>query len=569
MATYYMRADGVAANKEAATSADAASTAMSMSTHNSETFSAGDVIVLSTAGGVYRGTSGAVMTPPSNGASGNQIVYRRDPADSTKPIISSAADLTDTATYRWTASGSGTNEYYCELLAGGNPGLTDPNELYMDKVRLDKGTLGLLADHEWEYGDNDTLGYSTVYIADATGDPDTSGVMIEAPQANNAINVNGDDYLTFDGIETQMGKSNGIIVAGGTTGLAVQNCVSAYNKTNGILIFDAVDAVGTNMLFANNECHNNIDAGITMLEENNNITFRGNVCHDNCLLGTLGGNVGGMHIKCDDGKQSDNVTVENNICYDNGETGVAASTGFGFYIDTLGTGIVVRYNKSYGNNADGFVYEWTDSGAFYYNVTYSNNRHGFAFIRRCNSNTIYNNTSYGNGITDSSGANFIFNGVSEGPTFTESNNLIKNNIGFGANGKEVRVHSGWANDGTHGSGNVYDANILADQAGSFHNWNGTLYASASAWEAAASGVTNTDGSDPDVKDAANADFMLNPESPAVNAGIDVGLSRDINGNPVPEGPAPDLGAYEFSSFRIITRSVAFSVTGTITYTLGL
>ena len=40
-ATYYLRADGTAANKAAATSGASASTAMSVTTHNAETFEAG------------------------------------------------------------------------------------------------------------------------------------------------------------------------------------------------------------------------------------------------------------------------------------------------------------------------------------------------------------------------------------------------------------------------------------------------------------------------------------------------------------------------------------------------
>ena len=43
---YYMRADGVAANKTAATSCSAASTAMSVITHNAESFLPDDIIYL-------------------------------------------------------------------------------------------------------------------------------------------------------------------------------------------------------------------------------------------------------------------------------------------------------------------------------------------------------------------------------------------------------------------------------------------------------------------------------------------------------------------------------------------
>ena len=96
----------------------------------------------------------------------------------TQANYNGVTDLTS-ATYKWTASGSGTNEFYCELTAGGDPSLSDPTYLYMDDTLLVEGTLGSLADHEWNYGDNDTLGYNTVYVRDNTGDPDGSGVEIE------------------------------------------------------------------------------------------------------------------------------------------------------------------------------------------------------------------------------------------------------------------------------------------------------------------------------------------------------------------------------------------------------
>jgi hypothetical protein len=34
-------------------------------------------------------------------------------------------------------------------------------------------------------------------------------------------------------------------------------------------------------------------------------------------------------------------------------------------------------------------------------------------------------------------------------------------------------------------------------------------------------------------------------SPAIDAGLDLGYTKDFNGAPVPQGLAPDMGAYEF------------------------
>jgi hypothetical protein len=67
------------------------------------------------------------------------------------------------ATYRWVVSGSGTNEYYLELAAGGDPGFSDPTKFYDFATERTKGTLGALTANQWGYGDNDSLGFSTIY----------------------------------------------------------------------------------------------------------------------------------------------------------------------------------------------------------------------------------------------------------------------------------------------------------------------------------------------------------------------------------------------------------------------
>lgn len=52
-----------------------------------------------------------------------------------------------------------------------------------------------------------------------------------------------------------------------------------------------------------------------------------------------------------------------------------------------------------------------------------------------------------------------------------------------------------------------------------------------------------------LKDPDNGDFHLLPDSPAVDAGLVLGYSQDFENNPVPEGSAPDVGAYEYKSIR--------------------
>ena len=50
--------------------------------------------------------------------------------------------------------------------------------------------------------------------------------------------------------------------------------------------------------------------------------------------------------------------------------------------------------------------------------------------------------------------------------------------------------------------------------------------------------------DPRFADLPARDLHLSPDSPAIDAGADLGYTFDFEGRPVPTGPAPDLGAFE-------------------------
>ena len=102
-----------------------------------------------------------------------------------------ATDLVDPA-YKWTLSGSGTDEYHLELAGGGDPGIAAPIHMTENGITALEGTVGSLAPGEWDHGDNDALGYSTPYfrVLDGT-DPDTKAqgyiaipVYITTPYAN-------------------------------------------------------------------------------------------------------------------------------------------------------------------------------------------------------------------------------------------------------------------------------------------------------------------------------------------------------------------------------------------------
>ncbi|KYK27216.1 hypothetical protein AYK26_04095 [Euryarchaeota archaeon SM23-78] len=53
--------------------------------------------------------------------------------------------------------------------------------------------------------------------------------------------------------------------------------------------------------------------------------------------------------------------------------------------------------------------------------------------------------------------------------------------------------------------------------------------------------------DPKFVNPSNFDFHLQSDSPCIDAGTNVGITEDFEGNPVPRGLAPDIGAFEYQT----------------------
>lgn len=98
------------------------------------------------------------------------------------------------SSYQWTLSSSGSNEYYLEAAGGGDPGLDEPAAVFNNDTRCDRATLGSLGSNKWNWGDNDTLGFSTIYVKNASGsDPDDLG----NGYVEYAAYVDGSAYTTY------------------------------------------------------------------------------------------------------------------------------------------------------------------------------------------------------------------------------------------------------------------------------------------------------------------------------------------------------------------------------------
>jgi len=100
--------------------------------------------------------------------------------------------------WKWTLSAGGVgNEYYLEKLAGGDPEIIEPTHYYQGwpyssgfSGYLDKGTIGNLIIGEWNWGDNDGLGFDTIYVRLLNDvDPDTGSYYSAQPEYNAPVKV--------------------------------------------------------------------------------------------------------------------------------------------------------------------------------------------------------------------------------------------------------------------------------------------------------------------------------------------------------------------------------------------
>lgn len=153
-------------------------------------------------------------------------------------VIIGAVNLNDGATYKWTASGSGTDEYYLDLFAGGDPSISAPLVVVENNTIISEGTAGSLAVSEYDYADNDTLGYSTIYMRLSDGtDPDSkaSGYVV---YSESDVLLEGDiGRQIINGSSAETGRASIISITNGA--VAVTDIVEDFTDTNIIAAGDS------------------------------------------------------------------------------------------------------------------------------------------------------------------------------------------------------------------------------------------------------------------------------------------------------------------------------------------
>jgi hypothetical protein len=336
------------------------------------------------------------------------------------------------------------------------------------------------------------------------------------------------DHFTLQNL-TAVGGGYCIWLTGKVSNTTVTNCEVSQAKYTGLEI--NVDNVtipsGPQLLVRPRSIvvdgvysHNNTIQGISMRIAQN-ITVRNSHSAYNGATG--------IQIEA----YTDTVLVENNIC-EFGSRSYTYETGIWLYLSNHAT---IRKNILRNNQTGLRVSGGSSSFQIYYNLIYNNNyspggtNQSTSGVDFSNAHgTFYDNTLYGNCASNSQLAGLYF--YPDTSTVDLKNNIIMNSGGA----KDMTFLQMPASIVTSDYNIVYNANratsILVGSTS--YSWSG--------YKIASSQDVHSVNSDPLFEDSSNTDFKLLTGSPAVNAGVNVGLTTDYLGNLIKS--SPDIGAYE-------------------------
>jgi len=149
---------------------------------------------------------------------------------------------------------------------------------------------------------------------------------------------------------------------------------------------------------------------------------------------------------------------------------------------------------------------------------------------------------YGNlkNATFANKSEYSFTSWSERDNLSDLN--VKNNIGYAA---EPFAYCIYIDDNTVGNSNIsITNNCWYKSSGNWYYYDTGTGNALSTWNDYSEIGTDVN-LDPKFTNIGNNDYSLQIYPPCINAGTDVGLTQDYDGNPVPYGWEADIGAYEY------------------------
>jgi parallel beta-helix repeat protein len=300
----------------------------------------------------------------------------------------------------------------------------------------------------------------------------------------------------------------------------IENNEIFSHETHGVAIDRVNCSSGQETVIANNEIHNNGHHGIEI--NGSGYIVEGNVVYENgaSIPGTSG-----IHVfsKSESEDSGDHNVIRYNVSYNNRED--RGPDGNGIQID-----------------------QWCDDNVVHHNLTYANDGAGISVFDASRSN-VYNNTSYGNmrdpGKSHPYRAELVLASDYTNNVDRVTDAIVRNNILVATRPSEQAIY---VDALTADNKLVIEHNLHYQTRGEpFFFWKDRKGASIEQWNSTSPGIAGDLYGDPQFAVASpksTEGFRLKKSSPCVNRGALVPSERDLLGNRLPPGTAPDLGAIE-------------------------
>lgn len=365
----------------------------------------------------------------------------------------------------------------------------------------------------------------------------------ETPAIEGSIVLSDARHIVIDGLKISGSKYSGVIIKEGTGNVTVSNN-TINNSGLGIWIGDGA---GKENRLIRNEIFSNQTHGIAVDRVNcgpgRETLIEGNRIYNN---GHHGIEINASYY-----------IIEGNEVFNNCNA-VPGCSGIHLYAKSpsqdAGDHNIIRYNVAYGNkdsraqDGNGIqMDQWCDYNKVYHNISFSNDGAGINIFDGSH-NEVFNNTLFGNmldpGKTHIYKTEFLIASDVDRNENKASDIKAYNNI-IVAEGNNYAIYV----DRLACKNPLYISNNLLFQKknSNFYFWCNSGGRDIAEWNRLKAGSGDDFYGDPLFMTAAPSrteEFLLKEKSPALDRGKDKNQARDILGNKIFKGKAPDLGAIE-------------------------
>jgi hypothetical protein len=472
----------------------------------------------------------------SSGSSGSRIIFGAYGSGDDPQILGS---IGKSSSGDWTREAGG-SFWYASVPAG--PNIAWRNDLALSRV-ANKADLNSSTEWWWDAANRRAYVWSDGGINPA----DRGGANVfEFPQRDTCISPGVNvDYIEWQDLELRYSNQYGLLTYTGNTYLSMNRVGSKHHYKTGMyfnggsnhsirncMIYDTgnmpdvpdpTTAPQTGIFLANvntaqiEGTHVSYTgrAGICVWGSiSANITITNNdVSHP----GLAGSHAYGVQIYGSTSADINNVLIQNNYIHDCGHANI--------YLINRITNLRIFYNLLVNGGTLG-------SGDYLGNLSGNGDGAAYAVV----SPKIYNNVFYQSPCNVVNRNNVRISSY----LYLEAADF-KNNIFY--NGNTNSMSRTYGSDHAHKIPPTLNYNChYSANSGNLLSVEGVV----STWAGRPTGI-ETSGKNSNPLFAAAGDFKLQSGSPCIEAGTNVGLTRDYAGNQVPQGSAPEIGAYEIGS----------------------